>query len=117
MPTVKIDLLKIFYSKMLTKFWEELYCRKSISAENLSMAVSVSFVPCELETPNLALFNIFICLHRTVSNVTVSWKGPVECIMLRYTGIATSLSCDYAVSSFLSIFTSLLNKSFKNLLS
>ena len=37
-------------------------------------------------------------------------------IMLRYTVLGTSLSCDYVVRIFLSIFTPYMNKSYNNVL-
>ena len=73
-------------------------------------------IPCELETPNIAcsFFNTFICLHPTVTNVIIYWRIPVRLMMLHCIGMWILLSCDYAVSSFRSIFTLYINKSYNN---
>ena len=59
-------------------------------------------------------FKIFICLYLTIPNVILSWKQPIRIIMLHCTDMKTSLSCDYIASSFIIIFTSYMNKSYKN---
>ena len=55
-----------------TKFLEDLHLRRDFcqtvnSTEHLSVAIAVFCVPCELQTPNLAVFfQIFIYLHPTI---------------------------------------------------
>ena len=54
---------------------EEVFYQAAISVKRLWVAVSVFCVPCELETPNrAAFFNIFICLHLTITK----WDNILE---------------------------------------
>lgn len=95
---------------------KEVFCQTVTFVEDLSFAVPAFCIPCELETPNIAcrFFNTFICLHPTVTNVVIYWRIPVRLMMLHCIGMCILLSSDYGVSSFRSIFTLYINKSYNN---
>ena len=52
----------------------EIFCQAVVSAEHLSVAVSVFCVSRELKTPNLEDFlNILVSLHPTIANVVTHY--------------------------------------------
>ena len=52
------------------------------------MALSVVFVPCQLETPDLAVFsNMFLRLSPTTKNTAIYEKIPMRIVMLHRTGM------------------------------
>ena len=64
--------------------------------------------------PSSCSFKIYICLYLTIPNVIISWKRSIRLIMLHCPDIGTSLLRDNIASCFLIIFTSYMNKSYKN---
>ena len=85
-------------------------CQKSFIVKQLSVTISVFRVSCDVKSPLIetsnqaVLFNIFIFLHPTLTNVITSWRRLIRSVMLRSTGMGTPLSCDYDVTRFLCIF-------------
>lgn len=52
------------------------------------MALSVAFVPCQLETPDLTVFsNMFLRLSPTTKNTAIYEKIPMRIVMLHRTGM------------------------------
>lgn len=85
----------------------------ALSVEHISETVSKFCVPCDLETPAVvAFFDFFIFLHPTMTNVLIYWRELLRFIILHCKGMETSLSCDYAIIGFLSVFIPYMNISY-----
>ena len=121
-PATKTEL-KMNSSKFIFQvFWahsqkgwdsEEICCRTAVSLEHLSVTVSVFCVDSELETPYLAVIFQYLHLYTYYDNKCgIPWRRLMRCFMLRCTDMGIPLSCDYAASSFLGIFSPYTNKSY-----
>ena len=64
-------------------FYQTILC-----VAHISVTLSVVFVPCELETPDLAVFsNVFLRLSPTTKNTAIYEKIPMRIVMLHRTGM------------------------------
>ena len=99
------------YFRVLTTFLEGLRFRQDFLINEYFRRTTFSGCFCNLHclgVPNVkssGLFNFFICLHPTVTKELISWRRSIRLIMLHCTGMGIQQTCDYVVSSFLSIFT------------
>ena len=117
----KNEHLQIHFPRILTIFPERLHFQRGFLSNGYFCRRPLTCCSCFLYSMWIRnskyctqFFNTFICLHPTVTNVVIYWRIPVRLMMLHCIGMWILLSCDYAVSSFRSIFTLYINKSYNN---